>query len=89
MYSLLDGFSEPEDYLKRATEIGLKAFAITEHGNMYSYIYFDKLKNKYPNIKMLYGVELYECFSIEEKNKESWIARNTRRIKRKLGIKKL
>ncbi len=30
-----------------------------------------------------------ELQEFEEKNKESWIARNTRRIKRKLGIKKL
>lgn len=64
-YSVLDGFSHPEEYLQRAQEIGLKAFAITEHGNQYSWIYFDELKNKYPDIKMIYGVELYECFDIK------------------------
>ena len=62
MYSLLDGYSTPEEYLERAKEIGLKAFAITEHGNEYSWCYFDKLKEKYPDIKMIYGVEMYECF---------------------------
>ena len=62
MYSLLDGYSTPEEYLKRASELGLKAFAITEHGNEYSWCYFDKLKEKYPDVKMIYGVELYECF---------------------------
>ncbi len=62
-YSVLDGFSHPEEYLQRAQEIGLHAFAITEHGNQYSWIYFDKLKKKYPDIKMIYGVELYECFN--------------------------
>jgi len=61
-YSLLDGYSSPEEYLERAKEIGLKAFAITEHGNEYSWCYFDKLKEKYPDIKMIYGVEMYECF---------------------------
>ncbi len=62
MYSLLDGYSTPEEYLERAKEVGLKAFAITEHGNEYSWCYFDKLKEKYPEIKMIYGVEMYECF---------------------------
>ncbi len=62
MYSLLDGYSTPEEYLEKAREIGLKAFAITEHGNEYSWCYFDKIKKNYPDIKMIYGVEMYECF---------------------------
>lgn len=70
-FSVLDGFSHPEEYLERANEIGLKAFAITEHGNQYSWVYFDKLKKKYPNIKMIYGVELYECFDINIKDQDS------------------
>ena len=70
-FSLLDGFSHPEEYLKRASELGLKAFAITEHGNEYSWVYFDKLKEKYPDIKMIYGVELYEAFDMKVKDKDS------------------
>lgn len=71
MYSLLDGYAKPEEYLKRAKEIGLKAFCITEHGNAYSWCYFDKLKKDYPEVKMLYGVEFYECFDRDEKNKDT------------------
>ena len=71
MYSLLDGYAKPEEYLKRAKEIGLKAFCITEHGNAYSWCYFDKIKKEYPEVKMLYGVEFYECFDRNEKNKDS------------------
>jgi DNA polymerase-3 subunit alpha len=84
MYSLLDGYAKPEEYLKRAKEIGLKAFCITEHGNAYSWCYFDKLKKDYPEVKMLYGVEFYECFDRNEKNKDTKyfhliaIARNER-----------
>lgn len=70
-YSLLDGYSSPEEYLDRAKEIGLKAFAITEHGNEYSWCYFDKIKKDYPDIKMIYGVEMYECFDRNIKDKES------------------
>lgn len=71
MYSVLDGFSTPEEYLNRAKEIGLKAFAITEHGNQYSWVYFDSIKSKYPEIKIIYGIEFYECFNIYEQNKDS------------------
>ena len=71
MYSLLDGYATPKEYLDRAKEIGLKAFCITEHGNAYSWCYFDKLKKDYPEIKMLYGVEFYECFDRNEKNKDT------------------
>lgn len=71
MYSLLDGYAKPEEYLKRAKEIGLKAFCITEHGNAYSWCYFDKIKKDYPEVKMLYGVEFYECFDRSEKHKET------------------
>ena len=84
MYSLLDGYATPKEYLQRAKDIGLKAFCITEHGNAYSWCYFDKLKKDYPEVKMLYGVEFYECFDRDEKNKDSKyfhliaIARNER-----------
>ena len=71
MYSLLDGYAKPEEYLKRAKEIGLKAFCITEHGNAYSWCYFDKIKKDYPEVKMLYGVEFYECFDRNEKHKDT------------------
>ena len=71
MYSLLDGYATPKEYLDRAKEVGLKAFCISEHGNAYSWCYFDKLKKDYPEIKMLYGVEFYECFDRNIKNKES------------------
>lgn len=70
-YSLLDGFSHPAEYLKRANDIGLKGFAITEHGNQYSWVYFDNLKKQYPNIKMIYGCEMYECFDMKVKDADS------------------
>ena len=71
MYSLLDGYGTPKEMLDRAKEIGLKAYAVTEHGNQYSYVYFDKLKKEYPDIKIIYGVELYECFDISIQDKNS------------------
>lgn len=70
-YSLLDGYGSSKEMLDRAKEIGLKAFAITEHGNVYSHIYFDLIKKNYPEIKMIYGCELYECEDIEIKDKDN------------------
>lgn len=70
-YSLLDGFGHPIEYLERAKEIGLKAFAITEHGNAYSWCYFDELQTKFPEIKLIYGVEFYECWDHTIKDKDS------------------
>jgi len=71
MYSLQDGFGTPDEMLNRANKIGLKALAITEHGNSYSWVYFDKIKNNYPNVKVIYGVELYECFDINIQDKDN------------------
>lgn len=72
--SLLDGFSSPEENLKRASELGLKAIAITEHGEVTSWPYYSELKDKYPNVKLLYGIEAYECENreIKDKNSKYW-----------------
>ena len=70
-YSLLDGYGSPKEMLDRAKKIGLKAFAVTEHGNVYSSIYFDLIKKDYPDIKMIYGCELYECEDITVKDKDN------------------
>lgn len=81
-YSLLDGFSMPEENLKRASELGLKALAITEHGEVTSWPYYSELQDKYPNVKLLYGIEAYECSDREVKDPDNkyWhlilIARN-------------
>lgn len=81
-YSLLDGFSMPEENLKRASELGLKALAITEHGEVTSWPYYSELQDKYKDVKLLYGIEAYECSDREVKDPDNkyWhlilIARN-------------
>lgn len=70
-FSVLDGYATPKEYLDRAKEIGLRGFAITEHGNQYSFVYFDELKKDYPEIKMIYGVELYETEDIKIQDKDN------------------
>lgn len=70
MCSLLDGYGTPKEMLEQCRKVGIKAYAVTEHGNQYSWIYFDQLSKDYPDIKLIYGVELYECFdtAIKDKN---------------------
>ncbi len=60
-FSLLDGYSSPEEILERASELKLKAIAITEHGELTSHPYYSELKSKYPDVKQLLGIEAYEC----------------------------
>lgn len=60
-YSILDGHSSPREILQRCTELGIKTVSTTNHGNQFSWYYYAKLKKEFPNIKMLYGVEFYEC----------------------------
>lgn len=67
-FSILDGFSSPEENLKRASELGLKALAITEHHELTSWPYYAELKDKYPNVKQLFGIEAYECEDREIKD---------------------
>lgn len=71
MYSLLDGYSTPKENLEQAKKIGLKALAVTEHGSEYSWVYYDMLKKDYPELKIIYGVEFYECFDMKVKDKDS------------------
>lgn len=70
-YSLLDGYGTPEEMLEQCKKVGITAYAITEHGTEYSFPYFDKLKEKYPEIKIIYGVELYECLDTSIKDKDN------------------
>jgi DNA polymerase-3 subunit alpha len=70
-FSVLDGFSSPKEYLERAKSIGLKGLQISEHGNEYSFVYYAELQKEYPDIRILYGMEAYECFDINIKDKDS------------------
>ena len=57
-YSLLDGASRIKDLVSYAKELGMKALAITDHGNMYGTIAFYKEAKK-AGIKPIIGCELY------------------------------
>ena len=57
-FSLLDGLSRIKDIVRRAKELGMKAIAITDHGNMYGAIKFYKACLE-EGIKPIIGCEIY------------------------------
>src|SRR5579864_6236764 len=59
-YSLLDGACGVPGLIKRVAEIGQKAVAMTDHGNIYGAVEFWEEANK-ANIKPIVGCELYVC----------------------------
>ena len=57
-YSLLDGLCKIKNLVNRAKELGQKAIAITDHGNMFGAVeFFREAKNA--GIKPIIGCELY------------------------------
>ena len=59
--SLLDGMGMPHEIMQRCDELGLKAYAITDHGTEYALYYFAEIQDKFKT-KTIYGIELYEAF---------------------------
>ncbi|MBI4159617.1 DNA polymerase III subunit alpha [Candidatus Wolfebacteria bacterium] len=57
-YSLLDGLAKIDELIARAKELGMKAIALTDHGNLYGAIEFYKAATK-AGIKPILGVEAY------------------------------
>ena len=57
-FSLLDGAASIPDLMKKAQADGMKAIALTDHGNMFGAFNFVAEANKY-NIKPIVGCEFY------------------------------
>lgn len=58
VYSLLDGFSNIKQLVKRAKEMGMPAVAITDHGTMFGSIDFFNAANA-EGVKPIIGLESY------------------------------
>lgn len=57
-FSYGDGFGPVKSHVARVAELGMKAVALTEHGNTSSHVQLEKACQDY-GIKPLYGCELY------------------------------
>ena len=69
-YSILDGFSDIQKLFKRASELGMPALAITDHGNMYGVKEFFKFAAKFPDVKPIIGCEVYVTRHYDHKLKD-------------------
>ena len=69
-YSVLDGYGSPSSWVGRLKELGMKAIAITEHGNIDSSIKMSKAC-KEAGIKLVVGCEFYICENMAEKNPQT------------------
>lgn len=59
-FSFLDGYGLPHQILSRVREIGHKAIAITDHGNIWSHTpFWMEQKKNYPEINFIPGCEFY------------------------------
>lgn len=59
-YSMLDGACDVEKLCHRATELGMPAVAMTDHGNIFGAVHFVNAA-KAAGIKPIIGCELYIC----------------------------
>ena len=56
--SVLDSVGTPDEYCKRAVNLGFKSIGITNHGNIDSFIQWKSASDKH-NIKVIFGCEIY------------------------------
>lgn len=57
-FSYGDGFGPVEEHVKRVASLGMKALALTEHGNVSSWVQLEKAGRKH-GVKPIFGLEAY------------------------------
>lgn len=67
-FSYGDGFGPVETHVKRVASLGMKALALTEHGNCSSWAQLEQSCKKH-NIKPIFGIEIY--FGIPEEQRKT------------------
>ena len=67
-YSLLDGYSSPEELVRRAADLGMSALSITDHGSLSGHRELVKAANEH-GVKPILGLEAY--FTTDRLDKRS------------------
>ena len=67
----IDSVTKYEDYIKRASELGMKSIAITEHGNILSWLKKKDCCEKY-GLKYIHGIEAYLTETIDTKVRDNY-----------------
>lgn len=69
-FSYLDGYGTPDQHAKAVADIGMPAYAATEHGNVTSHVKHEQACQA-QGIKPIFGVELYTG-GIDDETKSRW-----------------
>jgi len=69
-YSLFDGIATPQEYVDRASKLGMNALAITDHGSLSGHREFYR-SAKEKGIKPILGLEGYMCADISDNRDKS------------------
>ena len=69
-YSLFDGIATPQEYVDRASKLGMSALAITDHGTLSGHRELYRAA-KEKGIKPILGLEGYMCADISDKRDKS------------------
>ena len=67
-HSLLDGLGSPKAYAERAAELGFRALAVTDHGNIDAHLKWQKACAKV-GLKPVLGCEIYFVSDMKSKEK--------------------
>lgn len=67
----IDSVTKSEDYIKRASELGMKAIAFTEHGNILNWAKKKEICEKY-GLKYIHGIEAYLTETLDEKIRDNY-----------------
>ncbi len=87
-HSLLDGVPSPEDYAKRAAELGHRYLAITDHGNIDASLSLQSSCKKL-GITPVFGCEFYIVDDISVKERGEKRKHITVLAKNKIGWKNI
>ena len=68
-YSLLDGATRIDKVFESCKRKGMKALAITDHGNMFGTLYFAEHAKK-AGVQAIIGCELYACEDYKKEERE-------------------
>lgn len=67
----IDSVTKSEDYIKRASELDMKAIAFTEHGNILNWAKKKENCEKY-GLKYIHGIEAYLTETLDEKIRDNY-----------------
>ena len=67
----IDSVTKYSDYIKKASELGMKALAISEHGSVFEW-YHKKVDMEKVGLKYIHAEEFYVTETLDEKIRDNY-----------------